>query len=533
MDWLGISALSDPLLLALRKPFRAMMASSCDRRGGNHDWSNYLRREGRATVMMEADGPGCITRFWVADPQKGTVRIWIDGEVAIECPLPKLFDMLPLSFGIGGESPENYARSKAERVPMGHTSYCPIPFAKSCKVTIEPEDDYLYYHINHVALPPATKVESFNLERASNSESVRAAQQVLSAWQSGFASTASSWSHESFKSYSARLALDPGAEATLFQAEGFGVVRSARIKLHHTGGRRQLEHLRDHLWLIAHFDDDEPRDPSIRAPMGAFFLDYGQDPTPRSLFLGTDDEGYYCHFAMPHFERATIKLVNRGVLPVRFEATILHERSTLNDLMPNDPTPNAFFRFRATYHIESPFGPDHRDYDGLACRLLNIDGRDNVELLLVPQGAGHFVGCGFHVDLRDAPTDRASGEGDEMFFLDDDPRLSHYGTGLEDYVNDAWGIRGYMGPLSGDAVGGEWGTDPQIFGYRLHVPDPIPFVHKGRFTLEHGTGNNCSGLYRSVAYWYMDPSLTRTRHEEWRWNDIRTGKRKMNEDEDG
>ena len=52
----------------------------------------------------------------------------------------------------------------------------------------------------------------------------------------------------------------------------------------------------------------------------------------------------------------------------------------------------------------------------------------------------------------------------------------------------------------------------------------------GRLT---GDERRYSGLYRSVAYWYMDPSLTRTRREEWRWNDIRTGKRKMNEEEGG
>src|SRR5262249_22874497 len=158
----------------------------------------------------------------------------------------------------------------------------------------------------------------------------------------------------------------------------------------------------------------------------------------------------------------------------------------------------------------------------VACRLLNLDGRDNYELLNV-RGAGHFVGCGFHIDLREAPTDRAAGEGDEMFFVDDDPRLTLYGTGTEDYINDAWGVRGYEGPLSGDAIAGTWGTDPQLFGYRLHVPDPVPFVRKGRFTLEHGTGNSCSGLYRSVAYWYMAPAANRTRIEEARWEAIRNG----------
>lgn len=112
-----------------------------------------------------------------------------------------------------------------------------------------------------------------------------------------------------------------------------------------------------------------------------------------------------------------------------------------------------------------------------------------------------------------------------MFFIDDDPSLTLYGTGAEDYVNDAWGIRGYSGPLSGDDLEGEWGRDPRFFGYRLHLSDSAPFYRKGRFTLEHGTGNNCSGRYRSVAYWYMDPASMRTRIEERRWEEIRNGVR--------
>jgi hypothetical protein len=60
---------SNFMALSVPKKSRSKMASSYDRRGGNHDWSNYIRREREAAVMMESDGPGCITRIWTADPQ--------------------------------------------------------------------------------------------------------------------------------------------------------------------------------------------------------------------------------------------------------------------------------------------------------------------------------------------------------------------------------------------------------------------------------------------------------------------------------
>ena len=519
MNILGIDSLSNPLLLAKRKVSRSMMASSYDRRGGNHDWSNYLRREGRAAVMMDSEGPGCITRIWTADPQKGTVKIFIDRnpEPVIKMPFEQLFQTLPLTHGVGGEGEEHSKRSSEEHLAMGYTTYCPIPFQSHCKVTIEPEDDYLYYHINAQLYPPGTQVEPFELEPWLNATSIVNAKKQLSDWSDGKPLIDMS------SAVACELNLQPGEEAVILDHEGAGIVRGIRLRLPEGLTGPEREHVRENLWLIAHFDEDEPRDASVRAPIGPMFLDYGQEPAPGSLFCGADSQGeYYCFFPMPHHLRAKIRLVNRSVLGLTVTAQVLHE--------PAHEIERDLLRFRATWHIETPFGPDHRDYDGLACRLLNLDGFNNVEFLYA-FGAGHFVGCSFVMDVRDAPTDRALCEGDEMFFVDDDPRLTMYGTGAEDYLNDAWGVRGYAGYLSGTATMGEWGNGLQMCGYRLHVPDPIPFTRTGRFTIEHGTGNNCSGLFKSVAYWYMDPSLTRTRTEEWRWNDLRTGKRKINEEE--
>lgn len=391
---------------------------------------------------------------------------------------------------------------------MGHTSYCPIPFRKACKITIDPEDDYLYYQIDYHLYPPETHLLSFDPATDLDTPQIRSAQAVWAAWERG----------EPFRSWSdattQTCTLAPDTTADLLTEEGAGIIHGLRILLPKAADARSTAHLRDNLWLIAHFDDDEPRDPSIRAPLGPFCLDYGQQPAPRALLTGTDPEGaYYTFFPMPYARSARLRLSNRSLLPLEgIQVQLLQER------LPQPPP--DLYRFRATWHLETPFGPDHRDYGGAACRILNLDGRDNYAFLNV-RGAGHFVGCSFHIDLRDAPTDRAACEGDEMFFIDDDPRLTRYGTGAEDYLNDAWGMRAYEGPLSGDALLGTWGTDPQMCGYRLHLPDCVPFVRKGRFTLEHGTGNNCSGLYRSVAYWYMAPSTMRTRIEEARWEAIR------------
>ena len=501
----------NPLALAKPKQGRSMMASSYDRRGGNHDWSNYLRREGSAAVLLDTDGPGCITRIWTADPQKGTLRVYIDNatEPTIETPFELLFGLLPLSFGIGGESPERYAQSVEENLPMGRTSYCPFPFRTHCKITIDPEDDYLYYQINYdlYTEDESNPVKSFDPKISLHTPEIQLA---TNSWRDS--SNTGNWSDAVIQQHTVAR----NSAAPIFSQDGPGVILGVRIHLPQLQpGSDPLvaEHLRDNLWLTAHFDDDEPHDPSVRAPIGPLFLDFGQSPSAQTLMVGTDDStgAYYLRFPMPFHHSARLALVNRTLLNLE-DIEVL--------IVTGPPPPADLLRFRCTWHIETPFGPDHRDYGGVACRILNLDGRDNYEILNV-RGAGQFVGCGFQADMRDAPTDRACCEGDEMFFIDDDPRLTLYGTGAEDYVNDAWGLRGYAGRLSGDALTGRWGTDALLTGYRLHLSDAIPFHRRGRFTLEHGTGNNCSGLYRSVAYWYMSPASARTRVEERQWEEAR------------
>lgn len=479
------------------------MASSYDRRGGNHDWSNYVRKEGPGAIMMLADGPSVITRIWTADPQHGTVQVYLDDmeKPRYECPFEQLFSLLPLTSGIGGECEANCNRSKEEGVPMGYTSYAPLVFHSKAKILIDPEDNYLYYHVNYNQYPVGTVLDTVTIDTTTPLVS-----KIHADWSSGL--------HRYIRSdyESQTLSVEAGTTQELIPLGGPSAIRSIRLRLP-LFDRHDLErHVKENLWLVIHFDDDEPRDPSVRAPIGPLFMDYDQKDRPRSFFVGTDLDGEtYIEYAMPFYQQAKISLINKGIVDVEgLELRILTEA-----IDPNI----EYQRFKATWHVEMPFGPDHRDYNGVACRLLNLDGRDNYEILNV-RGGGHFVGCGFQIDLREAPTDRAAGEGDEMFFIDDDPRYTLYGTGTEDYVNDAWGIRGYVGPMSGDSLSGEWGIDPQIFGYRLHIADCIPFINKGRFTLEHGTGNNCSGLYRSVAYWYADQAILNTKREEKHWESI-------------
>jgi hypothetical protein len=107
------------------------------------------------------------------------------------------------------------------------------------------------------------------------------------------------------------------------------------------------------------------------------------------------------------------------------------------------------------------------------------------------------------------------GEGDELFFIDGDPTPRIQGTGVEDYFNEAWGLRVSLGPYTGVTIAGGRGIGARLSAYRWHLPDPIPFRRSLRFEMEHagwtyhsdGTVRSAfeerADLFSSVAFWYQ------------------------------
>jgi len=107
------------------------------------------------------------------------------------------------------------------------------------------------------------------------------------------------------------------------------------------------------------------------------------------------------------------------------------------------------------------------------------------------------------------------GEGDDLFYVDGSTHPQIYGTGSEDYFNDAWGLRNSYGPWTGTPLAEGERVGSRLTGYRWHVPDPIPFSKSLWAGIEHfGWTANPDGSVRSgfeeradyfssVAFWYQ------------------------------
>jgi hypothetical protein len=94
-----------------------------------------------------------------------------------------------------------------------------------------------------------------------------------------------------------------------------------------------------------------------------------------------------------------------------------------------------------------------------------------------------------------------------MIFIDDDidkgiPTL--YGTGTEDYVNQAFSQREkYSAPYHGTIKPGGINWWGKITYYRYHIEDPIFFNKKIIVSIEHGHDNHRKDDWSSTAYWYQ------------------------------
>ncbi len=132
----------------------------------NSDQNQFIRDEqnkGRTErVMMDADGPGCIVRFWLTTDQnkQGVIRIYLDGttEPAIVFPA---FDLLSGDLKIASPLTEAHPGYRPD-ANGGNNFYLPIPYARHCKVTWEEKSrGARYYQIIYRTYAPGTSVQTF------------------------------------------------------------------------------------------------------------------------------------------------------------------------------------------------------------------------------------------------------------------------------------------------------------------------------------------------------------------------------------
>lgn len=426
----------------------------------NADASQFLRTEKNAAaggreewVLMDAQGPGAIVRFWITAPHyKCNLYVYLDGasEPTIQGNIADI---------IGGNAlVEGVLSAETAR---GRNLYMPIPYAKSIKVTVDqmPVQNNLYYQINYRTYVPDTRIESFSLrELKQSTEFVKRIQNRLAEpnFQEGVKELPTG-SHR-IQRVSVRVQVeDP---ATLAQ-----IMRSNIVKMTFDGVQ------------------------TVWCPLGDFFGS-GVGANPYKTFYtqvwkneqGTVSE-MVCYWPMPYKESAKVEIESLTDLPanVRLDPCLVSEYEWKEGS-------SMYFHcdWRQERKIATLAGRGTRDW-----RYATLEGK------------GVYAGDCLSVLNRDPAW---WGEGDEKIYVDGEKFPSHFGTGTEDYYGYAWCTPHFFES--------PWRAQPRAEGpsnfgnttnLRFRGLDRIPFNSRLQFDMEvwHWAATDID--YAVAVFWYGLP----------------------------
>ncbi len=465
LDWLAVA----PGPAYITKQFSSYDRNSTDPKVlteknwfANGDRGQYLRKEkgasGEEFVLMDADGPGAIVRFWSANANEGgIVRIYIDGadKPAVELSLEQMLD--------GRVQP--FVKPIAVSLSKGWSSYLPIPYGKHCKVTVSKFD--IYYQINYRTYAPGTMVESYSAKLAE-----RLKPQIESAAKALEAPETAAKLPENAVPTDYEVSLAPG-EAQTLDLLGPAAVYGITCK---ADAADLPDALRGSVLEIA-FDGNAP---AVIAPLGDFFgTAPGVNPF-QSLSCGVAADGktLYSHWVMPFQQKAVLSVTNHSKSSVSLSGAVTTAPWTWK--------PDSLY-----FHAKWRGVRDLPTRPMLDWNYMSAEG-----------GRGRFAGVMLHITN---PVPDWWGEGDEKIYVDGEDFPSHFGTGTEDYFGYAWCCNekfthAYHNQPRCDGPG-NYG---QTCVSRFHIMDNIPWTKSFRFDLEMWHWADVKIAQSVCAYWYAD-----------------------------
>jgi hypothetical protein len=459
----------------------------------NWDRSYFVRIEdnnGRKEhVLMDADGPGTIVRFWATwhgpgggEFSNGTLRVYLDrkAEPVIEGPMAELISGgelagEPLSQGVSPETAYKH---------QGHNLYLPIPYAGHCKVTYETKSfidkgarkgEALYYQINYRAYEPEAKVKSFTMETLEQARStVNQVQRMLGRNER----TGLGDLHQD----TLQGSILPSKERSI-AIDGQKAIRSLEFRLE---ADNLAQALRSTVIKIT-FDGTT----TAWCPIGDFF-GTGYHIRPHSTWYTgvATDRTLSCYWIMPFREKASIHVLNLGSEPVE-----LTRGRILSGPWDWD---NRSCYFHAAWKqwagIETQSNDKAKDHGAFDLNWITV------------QGQGTYVGDVLTL-FNTAKT--WWGEGDEKIYVDGESFPSHIGTGTEDYYGYAWCKPNFFESAFHAQPSGDGNLVPGFtVNSRYRALDAIPFRKSIQFDMELWHWAKTTMSYAPTTFWYARPGAT-------------------------
>lgn len=476
--------------------YRSKQASSYDRRSvaegqpgwfANTDQNQYIRSEktpnGQEEVMMEADGPGAVTRFWLTTQAKpGIIRFYLDHQPKPVIEIPG-FDLVRAPWELGPALLQLHSSYEASG-KGGNTLYLPIPYQQHCKITFQFTDSISrksphYYQVNYRVYAPETKVTTFVLDDlVKNKALIDAAENILLHPPKGAG-----------KEVVKNTGIAAKKQVSFPLPKQSGAITQLSVQLQQQGKPADEKYYRS-TWISIRFDGEE----TVDCPLGDFAGSGFGRHAVKSWYRDMDANG---------------KLTSRWHMPYRKTAQVTirntsadHLDVTLHVTTVAQPFTDSTLYFHATYKQQDSVWDAKWDYDPAAVIAGNPKAPIEWNLIKV-KGKGVYAGNTLAVDNL---MKTWYGEGDAKVYVDTASFPDEFGTGLEDYYNTSWApVVLYQSPFANAPRADHESSFGHNTFTRTRNLDAIPFDKQFRYDLEMLSWDGGYANVAATVYWYGAP----------------------------
>ncbi len=447
----------------------------------NENDSNFIRIEEingqKEWVLMDHQGAGAIVRTWMPfknAKKPGTnsiIKFYLDG-----LPEPVLQgNMMDLLNGTG-----LFPFPLAHKSLRSAVSFFPIPYAKSCKITVTERP--FFYQFTYREYVEGTAIKTFTLEDFNKAQ--RQIKQVCEKLLAPKNST---------EGDVVRITetLPANQEKTVDLPQGTSALRTLSLKL---GSYADSMVMRS-VVLKMEFDGQQ----TVWCPVGDFFgSGIGLNPYQGWYRTVSEDGTMSCRWVMPYQESAKVTVLNLGEEPVDFQLKVV-----VGDWKWDENSMYFNAAWRGQYPV--PTRP-YSDWN-----YVTIKGR------------GVYVGDALTIMN---PVEKWWGEGDEKVYVDGEHFPSIFGTGTEDYYAYSWGGMStdfYEHPFHAQPRSHKYNKlnrkttefERNTLGYstetRSRALDVMPFGSSLQLDMEVWSWSDCDMAYGVGVYWYGDATTTSNR----------------------
>ncbi|MDO6737763.1 glycoside hydrolase family 172 protein [Wenyingzhuangia sp. 2_MG-2023] len=434
---------------------------------------NFIRIEEnngqKEWVLMDHEGAGAIVRTWMPFKNASTsktdiiIKFYLDGS---KTPVIE-GNMLRVLNG-DGLIPFPLAHKSLRSA----VSFFPIPYAKSCKITVTKRP--FFYQFAYREYPENTKIKTFTLEDYKTAKPVidKVCKVLL---------------HPEVKNTiqdsNASYHLAPYTEKKFELPKGEAALKNLSLK---------LESYKDStitrsVVVKMNFDGKE----TVWSPIGDFFgTGVGLHPFEGWYRTVAKDGTLSSRWVMPYQKTGTISIVNLSKNPIDFK---------INTKVENWKWTKNSLYFHAGFRQQYPVPT--RPYSDW--NYITIKGR------------GVYAGDALTVMN---PVERWWGEGDEKIYVDGEKFPSIFGTGTEDYYGYSWGgisTDFYEHPFHAqprsnvyDKLNRKTTKEKNTQGYstetRTRSLDGMPFENSLKLDMEVWSWADCDMQFAVGMYWYGD-----------------------------